>query len=62
LRDALLDAARFGEAFQIAADAWGTHWRLEAAIRRQEKNAMVRTIWIVRIRRECVKIRHVWVL
>jgi hypothetical protein len=48
LRDVLLEAARSCEASQMAADAWGTQWRLDAAIRRQGKSAVVRTIWIVR--------------
>lgn len=50
LRDALLEAARFGEAFQDGEDAWGTHWRLDATVRRQGKSVVVRTIWIVRTR------------
>ncbi len=48
LRDVLLEAARSCEASQVAADAWGTQWRLDAAIRRQGKSVVVRTIWIVR--------------
>jgi hypothetical protein len=48
LRDALLDAARAGEASPIAVNLWGTHWRLDVAIRRQTKSAVVRTIWIAR--------------
>jgi hypothetical protein len=32
----------------VTMDAWGTHWRLDAAIRRQGKSVVVRTIWIVR--------------
>jgi hypothetical protein len=48
LRDALLVAARSGEASQVTADVWGTHWRLDAVIRRQGKNVVVRTIWFVR--------------
>jgi hypothetical protein len=48
LRDILLEAARSGEASRIAADAWGTYWRLDVAVRRQDKSAVVRTIWIVR--------------
>jgi hypothetical protein len=35
LQEALLEAARSSEAAQVAADAWGTHWRLDATIRRQ---------------------------
>jgi hypothetical protein len=48
LRDVLLEAARSGEASQVMADAWGAHWRLDAAVSRQGKSVVVRTIWIVR--------------
>jgi hypothetical protein len=48
LRDALLKAAHSGEASQVSADIWGSHWRLDVSIRRQNKNAVVRSIWIVR--------------
>jgi hypothetical protein len=48
LRDVLLEAARSSEAFNVAADAWGTHWRLDAPLRRHGKSAVVRTIWMVR--------------
>lgn len=37
LRLALLDAARSGEAFQIAQEAWGTRWRMDVTLRRQER-------------------------
>jgi hypothetical protein len=37
LRDALLEAARSSEAFTVATDAWGTHWRLDATVRRHGK-------------------------
>jgi hypothetical protein len=45
LRDALLEAARSSEASPIAVNPWGTHWRLDATIRRQGRSAVVRTIW-----------------
>src|SRR5229473_820438 len=48
LRDVLLEAARSNEAAEVAADAWGTHGRLDVTVRRQGKSAVVRTIWIVR--------------
>ena len=48
LRDVLLAAARSGEASQVGVDAWGAQWRLDAPIRRHDKSAMVRSIWIVR--------------
>jgi hypothetical protein len=62
LRDALLEAARSGEASPIAEDPWGTHWRLDAAIRRQEKRAVVRTIWIVRTGENVPRFVTCWVL
>jgi hypothetical protein len=62
LRDVLLEAARSTEAFQIAEDAWGTYWRLDATIRRQEKRAVVRTIWIVRTGESMPRFVSCWVL
>jgi hypothetical protein len=62
LRDALLEAARFGEAFQIGEDAWGNYWRLDAIIRRQGKSAVIRTIWIVRTGESMPRFVSCWVL
>ena len=62
LRDVLLDAARSGEAFQVAADAWGSHWRLDATIWRQRKRAVVRTLWIVRTGESVPRFVTCWVL
>jgi hypothetical protein len=62
LRDELLEAARSGEASQVAADAWGTHWRLDVIIRRHERSAMLRTIWIVRSGENVPRFVTCWVL
>ncbi len=62
LRDALLETALSGEAFETAADAWGTHWRLDATIRRHGKIAVVRTIWIVRTGESVPRFVTCWVL
>ena len=62
LRDGLLEAARSGEAFQVAEDTWGTHWRLDVTIRRQERSAVVRTIWIVRTGESVPRFVTCWVL
>jgi hypothetical protein len=48
LRDALLEAARTGEASEVAVDTWGAHWRLDAIVRRHGRDVVVRSIWIVR--------------
>jgi hypothetical protein len=62
LRDALLEAARSNEASEVAVDAWGTHWRLDAIIRRHGKSAVVRTIWIVRTGENVPTFVTCWVL
>ncbi len=62
LRDVLIEAARSNEASQDAVDAWGTHWRLDATIRRQGKTAVVRTIWIVRTGETVPRFVTCWVL
>jgi hypothetical protein len=62
LRDVLLEAAHSSEAFQIAENAWEAHWRLDATIRRQEKSAVVRTIWIVRTGESTPRFVSCWVL
>ena len=62
LRGALLEAARSGEAIQVAEDAWGTQWCLDATIKRQGKSAVVRTIWIVRAGENVPRLVTCWVL
>jgi hypothetical protein len=44
LKDALLTAACSAEASLIGEDAWGVRWRVDAAIGRHDKRAMVRSI------------------
>ena len=62
LRGILLEAARSSEASSISIDPWGTHWRLDATVRRQEKSAVVRTIWIVRTGENEPRFVTCWVL
>jgi len=62
LRGALLEAARSSEASQISIDPWGTHWRLDVTVRRQERSAVVRTIWIVRTGESEPRFVTCWVL
>jgi hypothetical protein len=57
LRNVLLEAAHSNEASPIAVDHWGTHWRLDATIRRRKeccgKDHMDRAD-----RRERAEVRH----
>src|ERR1700759_1688170 len=62
LRRVLLDAAHSGEAFPVGEDAWGTHWRLDATIRRQNREAVVRTVWIIRTGESVPRFVTCWVL
>jgi hypothetical protein len=62
LRGTLLEVAHSAEAFQDGEDAWGTHWRLDANVRRQGKSAVVRTIWIVRTGESVPRFVACWVL
>jgi hypothetical protein len=62
LRDVLLEAARSSEASQIRSDTWGTHWRCDVAIERQQRKAVVRTVWIVRPGENIPRFVTCWVL
>ena len=62
LRDVLLEAGCSGQAVQLATDAWGTYWSVDATIARQGKSAVVRTIWIVRTRERLPRLVSCWVL
>src|SRR5450631_254696 len=58
LRDALLEAARSAEAFRDGEDAWGTHWRLDANVRRQGMSAGGKNDLDRAKRRERTEVRH----
>jgi hypothetical protein len=62
LRQVLLEAVRSGEASRTAVDAWGAYWRLDTTIERQDKSAVVRTIWIVRTGESLPMFVTCWVL
>jgi hypothetical protein len=62
LREVLLEAAHSGEASRIAADAWGVYRRMDVTIRRQNKSAVVRTVWIVRTGEMAPMFVTCWVL
>lgn len=62
LQNVLLEAAGSGEAVQVAADAWGTQWRLDVSVRRYGRTARLRTIWIVRTDESMPRFVSCWVL
>jgi len=62
LRDAILNAALVEEAVEIAADEWGVRWRLDPALTRHGKSAVVRTIWLARAQERVPRFVTCWVL
>ena len=62
LRQVLLEGASGGEAEQIATDQFGARFRLDVRVSRQGRNAMVRTIWIVRTGEDSPRFVTCWAL
>jgi hypothetical protein len=48
LRQTLLAGVRNADAVMLADDAFGTRWRVDVPVARQERRVVIRTIWIVR--------------
>ena len=48
LRSFLLAAARSAKAVRLRTDGWGDHWRVDATMTRQKRQAVVRSLWIIR--------------
>jgi hypothetical protein len=62
LRERLLAAGRDGEAIEVAGDRSGRRWRIDVPVTRQEKSAVIRTIWIVRTGEQTPRFVTCWVL
>ncbi len=62
LRDALLAGARQAQAQEIEADVYGTRWRADIEVRRQNRHSVIRTLWIVRPDEETPRFVTCWVL
>jgi len=62
LRDKLLDAAKDADAIQLDSDAMGQRWRIDLTIARQDRHAMIRTLWIVRTGETFARFVTCWVL
>ncbi|MBU6299740.1 MAG: hypothetical protein KGJ79_13460 [Alphaproteobacteria bacterium] len=61
LRDALL-AATDGDAEEMGRDGYGTSWRLDVPLARHGKQAVVRSIWMVRTSEDALRFVTCWVL
>ena len=62
LRQALLEAVRTTDAIQLAADRFGTRWRVDVVVSRHGRSIMIRTVWIVRTGEELPRFVTCWVL
>ena len=62
LRRVILDGIPHSEAVEIENDSFGSRWRVDLAVARQEREAVVRTVWIVRIGEEVPRFVTCWVL
>jgi hypothetical protein len=62
LRQTLLEGVRTAEAVQIAADAFGSRWRVDVTVARQGRSAVVRSVWIVRTGEDAPRFVTCWVL
>jgi hypothetical protein len=48
LRDSLLAGILHAEAVRLGVDRFGERWRVDVRVSRQERAAVIRTLWIVR--------------
>jgi len=62
LRAQLLDGARALEAIELTEDEFGTRWRVDVPLERQDRRVVIRTVWIVRTGEQVPRFITCWVL
>jgi hypothetical protein len=62
LRHALLDGLPEREAVELAQDGYGTRWRVDIPVTRQNRQAVIRTVWIIRSGEQAPRFVTCWVL
>lgn len=62
LQAVLLAVARENEATELEWNSIGRRWRIDVPVSRQDRNIVVRTIWIVRTGEELPRFVTCWVL
>jgi hypothetical protein len=62
LRRAILGAVGSSEAIDLAADQFGTRWRVDVPVSRHGKSVVVRTVWIMLSREDPPRFVTCWVL
>lgn len=61
-RQALLEAVRASEGIKLAADEYGSRWRVDVPIARLGTSVVVRTIWIIKAGEDVTRFVTCWVL
>ncbi|MGO9741795.1 MAG: DUF6883 domain-containing protein [Roseiarcus sp.] len=62
LREEFLEAVRTVAGVPAGADKWGPRWSVDVPISRQDRRAVVRTIWMVRVDEDVPRFVTCWVL
>jgi len=62
LREALLQGVRDNEAVELVSDIFGVRWRVDLPVRRHDRHAVIRTVWIVRTGDDAPRFVTCWVL
>jgi hypothetical protein len=61
LRSAILDQLCKREAEELDSDSYGTRWRVDIDVERQNRTVVIRTIWIIRTEQEAPRFVTCWV-
>jgi len=62
LRAWLIEGARRETAMELPSDQWGRRWQIDIPVRRQERRAVIRSLWIVRHGGDAPRLVTCWVL
>jgi hypothetical protein len=62
LRRELFHAVTRIDAFEAVQDEFGTHWRVDVPLARQNRHVVIRTLWIVRAGEQVPRFVSCWVL
>jgi hypothetical protein len=62
LHQVLLAGLQAGEATELGRDAFGTRWRIDVPVERQNRRVVIRTVWIVRRGEQVPRFVTCWVL
>lgn len=62
LRSTLLSVTSGDDAVHLDVDAFGQRWRIDVNVTRQERRAVIRTVWIQRSNEDFARFVTCWVL